>query len=165
MADINHCTLIGRLTRDAELKYTTTGTAVSRFAIACNRRARTDGAGNKIEESDFFEVTLWGKQAEGLHHYLIKGKQVAIEGRLQQDRWKDDQGQSHSRVGIIADNIQLLGGSRVDLPQGNQQQQAQNWNQAPQQPAQSWSQAPQQQAQAWSQAPAPASDFPEDLPF
>jgi single-strand DNA-binding protein len=145
MADINHWTGIGRLTRDAELKYTNAGAAVSKFAIACNRRARTDGAGNKVEETDFFDVTLWGKQAEGLQQYLIKAKQIAIEGRLQQDRWTDDQGQSHSRVGIIAENIQLLGGTRVDLPQGTQQQHAPAWNQGQQQTS--------------------GEDFPEDLPF
>lgn len=153
MADVNKWTGIGRLTRDAELKYTNAGTAVSKFSIACNRRARTDTNGQRVEETDYFDITLWGKQAEGLHQYLIKGKQIAIEGRLQQDRWIDDQGQHHSRVGIIAENIQLLGGARVDLPQGNQQQ------------AQGWNQAPLQQDQNWNQAPAPASDFPEDLPF
>jgi single-strand DNA-binding protein len=155
MADINHVSLIGRLTRDAEIKYTQAGTAVSKFSIAVNRRARTDATGNKNEETDFFDVTLWGKQAEGLHKYLIKGKQVAIEGRLQQDRWTDQNGASHSRVSIVAENLQLLGGSRVDLPQG----------QAPQQAPQNWSQAP-QQGQNWNQMqPAPAADFPEDIPF
>ena len=114
MADLNHWTGIGRLTREAEIKYTADGTAVVNFAIAVNRRKGKDGT----ETTDFFDVTLWGKQGEGLKQYLVKGKQIAIEGRLQQDRWTDQQGQPRSKISIVAENVQLLGGTRVDLPQG-----------------------------------------------
>ncbi|MFC2419748.1 MAG: single-stranded DNA-binding protein [Treponema maltophilum] len=107
MTDLNHVTLIGRLTRDAELKYTPNGFAISNFSIAVNRR-RKNGE-QWVEEANFFDITLYGKSAESLKQYLIKGKQVAVDGELRQDRWEQD-GQPRSRVVIAANNIQLLGG-------------------------------------------------------
>lgn len=106
--DLNHVTLIGRLTRDAELKYTSAGFAISTFSIAVNRR-RKNGE-QWIEEASFFEVNLYGKSAESLKPYLVKGKQVAVDGELRQDRWEQD-GQPRSKVVIAANNVQLLGGN------------------------------------------------------
>lgn len=108
MADVNHVILIGRLTRDAEIKYTSGGTAVSKFSIAVNKK-RKQGE-EWIEEANFFDVVLWGRAAEALNQYLVKGKQVAVEGELHQNRWEKD-GQTHSKVEINANNVQLLGGS------------------------------------------------------
>src|SRR3972149_38472 len=108
MTDLNHVALIGRLTRDAELKYTASNLAVCKFSIANNQRRKKDNAWTG--EAHFFDVTLWGKTAESLHKYLVKGKQVAIDGQLRQSRWEKD-GQTRSRVEINANNIQLLGGS------------------------------------------------------
>jgi len=102
MSDINKVFIIGRLTRDSELKYTTNGTAVAKFSIAANRYAKDR------EEVSFFDVTVWSKQAESLNPYLTKGKQVAIEGELRQERWEKD-GQARSRVEIVARQIQLVG--------------------------------------------------------
>jgi single-strand DNA-binding protein len=107
MADVNHVVLVGRLTRDAELKYTTNGFPISTFSLAINRR-RKNGE-QWVEEANFFDVTLYGKTAEALKAYLVKGKQVAVEGELRQDRWEQD-GQPRSKVLISANNIQLLGG-------------------------------------------------------
>ncbi|MBE6345344.1 MAG: single-stranded DNA-binding protein [Spirochaetaceae bacterium] len=107
-ADLNHVVLIGRLTRDAELKYTTSGFAISNFSVAVNRR-RKNGE-QWIEEASFFEINLYGKSAESLKPYLLKGKQVAIDGELRQDRWEQD-GQPRSKVVISANNVQLLGGN------------------------------------------------------
>ena len=107
MADVNHVLLIGRLTRDAELKYTTTGYPISSFSLALNRR-RKEGE-QWVEEAHFFDINLFGKTAEALKQYLTKGKQIAVEGELRQDRWEQD-GQSRSKVVIAANNIQLLGG-------------------------------------------------------
>lgn len=107
MTDLNHVTLIGRLTRDAELKYTSNGFAISNFSIAVNRR-RKNGE-QWMEEANFFDISLYGKAAESLKQYLIKGKQIAIDGELRQDRWEQD-GQPRSRVVIAANNVQLLGG-------------------------------------------------------
>jgi single-strand DNA-binding protein len=108
MADLNHVTLIGRLTRDAELKYTANGQAVCKFSIAVNRRRRN---GDQWEdEANFFDIVLWGRQGESLNQYLIKGKMVGIDGELRQDRWQQD-GQNRSKVEIVANNLQLLGGA------------------------------------------------------
>jgi single-strand DNA-binding protein len=106
-ADINHVVLVGRLTRDAELKYTANGQAVCKFSIAVNR-SRKNGD-QWVDEASFFDVTLWGRQGEAVNQYLVKGKQVGIDGELRQDRWEQD-GQKRSRVDIVANNLQLLGG-------------------------------------------------------
>ncbi|MGP1431329.1 MAG: single-stranded DNA-binding protein [Treponema sp.] len=106
MADINHVVLVGRLTRDAELKYTQGGSPVCKFSLAINRRRKNGEEWG--EEAHYFDIVLWGKQGEALNQYLIKGKQVAIEGELRQNRWEQD-GQSRSKVEIVANNIQLLG--------------------------------------------------------
>ena len=107
MADINHVVLVGRLTRDAELKYTASGQAVCKFSVAVNRRRKN---GDQWEdEANFFDVVLWGRQGESLNQYLQKGKSVGVDGELRQDRWQQD-GQNRSKVEIVANNIQLLGG-------------------------------------------------------
>lgn len=118
--DINKAIIIGRLTRDAELKYTSGGMAVCKFSIAVNRREKNGE--QWVDAASFLDITAFGKTGENLNQYLVKGKQVAIDGEIRQDRWEKD-GQTHSRVGIIANNIQLLGGngeSRPDTPSGNQ---------------------------------------------
>ena len=107
MADINHVVLVGRLTRDAELKYTAGGQAVCKFSIAINRRRKS---GDQWEdEANYFDVVVWGRQGEGIAQYLQKGKQVGVDGELRQDRWQQD-GQNRSKVEVVANNIQLLGG-------------------------------------------------------
>lgn len=108
MNDINKVILVGRLVRDAELKYTNSGFAVGKFSLAVNRRRKSGD--QWVEEAGFFDVVLWGKTAEALNQYLVKGKQVAIDGELRQNRWEQD-GQPRSKVEISAHNIQLLGGA------------------------------------------------------
>jgi single-strand DNA-binding protein len=107
VADINHVVLVGRLTRDAEIKYTSTGTAISKFSIAINRRRKIND--QWTDEANFFDVVVWGRQAESLTPYLLKGKQIGVQGELRQNRWEQD-GQPRSRVEVNASNIQLLGG-------------------------------------------------------
>ena len=105
--DINVVVLVGRLTRDCELKSTPQGTSVCRFSIAVNRRKRT---GDKWEdEVSYFDVVLWGRSAETLNPYLQKGRQVSIEGELRQNRWEQD-GKTNSKIEVVANNVQLLGG-------------------------------------------------------
>jgi single-strand DNA-binding protein len=108
-ADINVVMLVGRLTRDAELKYTNTGFPIGKFSLAVNRRRKSGD--EWIEEGHFFDVSLLGKRAEALTQYLTKGTQVAIQGELRQNRWEKD-GQPRSKVEITANDIQLLGGGR-----------------------------------------------------
>jgi single-strand DNA-binding protein len=108
MIDINRVVLIGRLTRDAELKYTSGGQAVCKFSVAVNRRKKN---GEQWEdEANYFDVVLWGRQGENINQYLIKGKTVGIDGELRQDRWQQD-GQNRSKFEIVAANVQLLGGN------------------------------------------------------
>lgn len=108
MADINTATLIGRLTRDEELKYTPSGAAVGNISIAINRKVKKGQ--EWVDESNFFDVVFFGKQAENLKQYLTKGKQIGVTGFLKQERWTDQNGQNRSAVKIYANDIQLLGG-------------------------------------------------------
>jgi single-strand DNA-binding protein len=107
MANLNHVVLIGRLTRDAELKYTNTGLAVSKLSLAVNRRKRSGE--EWVDEANFFDIAVFGKTAENLSQYLVKGKEIAVDGELRQNRWEQD-GQPRSKVEVNANNIQLLGG-------------------------------------------------------
>lgn len=109
MTDINKVFLVGRLTRDAELKKLT-NTSVCNFSLASNRSVK-DNAGNWADEVSYFDVELFGRSADAIHKYLQKGKQIAVEGSLRQNRWEDQAGQKRSRVVVIANNVQLLGGS------------------------------------------------------
>lgn len=105
--DINHVTIVGRLTRDAEISYLPSGAAVAKISIAVNR-SRKNGD-QWVEEVSYFDSAVFGKTAENLKPYLSKGKQVGLEGHLKQDRWEKD-GQKFSKISIVADNVQLLGG-------------------------------------------------------
>ncbi len=105
--DINSVVLIGRLTRDAELRYSNSGTAICKFAIA-NNYSRKQGD-SWTEETNFFDAVLMGRRAEALHKYLVKGKQVGIQGELRQGRWEQD-GQKRSRVEVFVNDVNLLGG-------------------------------------------------------
>jgi single-strand DNA-binding protein len=115
MADINRVILVGRLTRDSELKYTSGGSPVAKFGLAVNRRRKVGEQWE--EEANFFDIVVWGRVAEALSQYLVKGKQVGIEGELRQDRWEQD-GQKRSRVEVVASNIMLLGGRGEGGPSG-----------------------------------------------
>lgn len=107
--DINHVIEIGRLTRDAEVTYTPGGMAVAKFSIAVNRRVKKGQ--EWVDEANYFDVSVFGKQAENLKQFLTKGKQVCVDGYLKQDRWQDQAtGQNRSAVKIIANDVQLLGG-------------------------------------------------------
>ena len=145
MTDLNHVIEIGRLTRDIserDFAYTTGGTARLNLSIAVNRSEKRNGAWQ--DKVSYFDATVWGKTAENIKPYLHKGKQIAIDGYLDQQRWEKD-GVKYSKVVIIADSVQLLGSSQ-DGPNS-----ARNWGTSAQQ-----------------SAPAPQNDggeFSEDIPF
>ena len=107
MADMNNVVLVGRLTRDAELKYSNTGVAITNLSIAVNSRTKREDTWQ--DEAHFFDAVLLGRRAEALAQYLVKGKQIAIQGELRQNRWEQE-GQRRSRVEIFVRDIQLLGG-------------------------------------------------------
>ena len=108
MQDINQVTIIGRLTRDAELKRTNSGTAVVNLSIAVNDSVKRGDTWQ--EEAHFFDAVGFGTRWEKLSVYMTKRKQVAISGKLRQERWEKD-GQKRSRVSILVNDIQLLGGN------------------------------------------------------
>ena len=103
---MNKVFLIGRLTRDPELRYTGNNTAVASFGIAVNRNF-TNQQGER--DADFFNVTVWRKQAENVKNYLSKGSQVAIEGRLQSNTYDDANGQKRTSIDVVADNVEFIG--------------------------------------------------------
>jgi len=110
MANLNKVLLIGNLTRDPELRYIPSGTAVVDLGLAVNRRVKkSDGTWG--EEAAFIDVTVWGKQAENCAEYLSKGRPIFVEGRLQFDQWEDKKtGDKRSKLKVTADNVQFLGG-------------------------------------------------------
>lgn len=110
MASFNKVMLIGNLTRDPELKYTPKGTAIADIGLAVNRTYTAD-SGEKREEVTFIDVTLWGRVAEIVGEYCKKGRPLFVEGRLQLDSWDDKAtGQKRSKLKVVGENIQLLGG-------------------------------------------------------
>ena len=156
MTDINNVTLIGRLTRDLgenDFAYSNSGTARANVSIAVNR-AKKQGD-EWVDKVSYFDITIWGKTAENLKPYLTKGKQIGVSGHLKQDRWEKD-GQKHSRVSIVADVVQLLGGkSESNSDGGYQQSYSQNQQSAF---------TPRNNAPAAPEEPS-SEDFPEDIPF
>ena len=107
--DMNKLVIIGRITKDCEFGYMNSGSAKADFSIAVNDSRKN---GNEwVQETSYFNITVWGKSAENLKDYLKKGQQVCIEGKLKQDRWEKD-GKTLSAVKIVTENVQLLGGSR-----------------------------------------------------
>ncbi len=159
MADVNHVILIGRLTRDAELKYTSGGMAVCKFAIAVNKRRKNGD--QWVEEANFFDIVLWGRSGESINQYLVKGKQIAVDGELRQNRWEQD-GQSRSKVEIVANNVQLLGGSGGAGSGSYSANEGPSADSAGNGPYQKRPDAP-GMGQAHDEGVPP--DFPDDIPF
>tara|TARA_B110000495_G_C23040038_1_gene623175 strand:- start:2395 stop:2886 length:492 start_codon:yes stop_codon:yes gene_type:complete len=105
MASYNRVVIVGNLTRDVELRYTPTGTAVTDIALAINDRVKKND--QWVDEVNFFDVTLWGRTAEVAGEYLSKGSSVLIEGKLKQDRWEQE-GKTRSKVKIVGEKMQML---------------------------------------------------------
>ena len=102
---INRVVIVGNLVRDAELKYSAGGQAVSKFSIAVNRRGKE---GNEwVDMVSFFDVAVFGRLAESINQYLTKGAAVCVDGELRQERWERD-GQNRSKVEIIANNVRVF---------------------------------------------------------
>lgn len=115
---MNSVNLIGRLTDQPTLRYSQGGAAVSNFGLAVNGKKKQ---GNQwVDDVDYFDCTLFGNQAEKLQQYLGKGKQIGISGRLKQQRWQDN-GQNRSKVVVIVERLDLLGGRDDGYQQRPQQ--------------------------------------------
>lgn len=159
MTDLNHVVLIGRLTQDIgsderSFGYTSSGQARANVSIAVNRSKKSGE--QWIDEVNYFNVTIWGKTAENLKPYLTKGKQICVEGHLKQDRWEKD-GQKQSRVSVIADSVQLLGGRGENGQQTGGTPKFQPNNSSGQNPGYS-----NYQSEPYGDT---GNDFPEDIPF
>ena len=141
MQDLNRWIGIGRLTRslgenEKDFAFIGNGQARANISIAVNHSKKQGD--EWINEADFFDVTIWGKQAENLKPYLLKGTQVCIDGHLKQDRWEKD-GQKFSKISIIADNVQLLGGKNGNSQSNQGSPKSSDFN--------------------------PSEGYPEDIPF
>ena len=184
MANLNKVMIIGNLTADPEQKTTPRGTAVTELRLAVNRISNGQNDGERREETTFLDVTCWGRTAEIAGQYLAKGRPVFIEGRLQQDTWEDKQtGQRRSRIRIVAENLQLLGGREGgqqgggNYGGGSYQQRSNNYGGNyggqqgggnygggyPQQQRPQYQQQPQQRPQ--QSAPMPPMEDEDDIPF
>ena len=119
--DINSVVLVGNLVRDLgsapngkDFGYTQSGVAIATISIASNR-SRKQSDGSYMDEVSYFDIHLYGKTAENLKPYLVKGQKIAVEGVLKQERWQDKQtGNNMSKIVINANSVQLLGGKRED---------------------------------------------------
>lgn len=144
--DLNRWIGIGRLTKsvtddERSFGYVGNGTAKAVVSIAVNRSVKKGDNWENV--ADFFDVTIWGKTAENLKPYLVKGQQIAFSAHLQMDRWEKD-GQKFSKISIVADEVELLGGKKD---------------------GQNSSSAPQKQSTPSQQSFNPADGFPSDVPF
>ena len=109
MGSVNKVILVGNLGRDAELRFTPGGAAVATLNMATTE-VWNDKQGQKQEKTEWHRIVLWGKQAESLQEYLVKGKQIYVEGRLQTRQWDDKDGNKRYTTEIKADRVTLLGG-------------------------------------------------------
>jgi single-strand DNA-binding protein len=155
MASYNRVILIGNITRDIEVKYLPSGTAVAEIGLAVNDR-RKNPNGEWVDETTFVDVTLWGRTAEIAGEYLGKGSPVFIEGRLKLDQWETD-GQKRSKLRVVCDRMQMLGqrGSGGGRGQAGPPDEAAEFGEAP----------PPARPSASRAAAAPPPPPEDDIPF
>ena len=146
MGSVNKAILVGNLGRDAELRYTPGGAAVATLSLATTE-IWNDKSGQRQEKTEWHRIVVWGKQAETLQEYLLKGRQIFVEGRLQTRKWDDRDGNTKYTTEVRADRVVLLG-RRDDGGGGGPRPERQE----------------QQQAPAMSGAPAPELTE-DDIPF
>jgi single-strand DNA-binding protein len=108
MASLSKVILVGNLGSDPEMRYTPNGKAVTSFRMATNRRYTTPD-GESREETDWFRISVWGKQAEQCNQFLSKGRQVYVEGRLHARNWEGQDGQMRTSLDVTADRVLFLG--------------------------------------------------------
>jgi single-strand DNA-binding protein len=156
MASFNKVILVGNLTRDPELRYTPKGTAIAKIGLAVNRVWKNE-AGESKEEVTFVDLDAFGRQAETLAQYMKKGSPLLVEGRLRLDQWDDKQtGQKRSKLGVVIENFQFLGGGNRGESGGEPVRRAA--------PATTTTTAPASVAEAPAEADVPAHEQ-DDVPF
>jgi len=158
----NKVILVGNLTRDVELKYTPTGTAIAKFGLATNRTYKDSVTGENKQETLFIDITVFGRSAEIANQYLRKGRRVLIEGRLVLDQWVDQSGQKRSKHSVVAEKVQFME-NKPSAESGYQQPQTQAVYNQPQQSPQ---QQPQMQQTQNQNNNIPSIDIDdEEIPF
>jgi single-strand DNA-binding protein len=113
MAGYNRIVIMGNLTRDPDYKQLTSGQAVCRLGIACNRQFKNKQTGAMVQEVCYIDIDVWGAQAESCKQYLQKGRPVLIEGRLKYDTWEDQEGKTRSKHSIVADRVMFLSSAQT----------------------------------------------------
>lgn len=117
MPSYNKCLFVGHLTRDVEVRYTPSNTAIAQFGIAINERWTDKNSGEKKESVSFLDCEAWGKTGENIAKFFGKGKPIFIEGRLKLDQWDDkNDGSKRSKLKVIAESFEFIGGDRSDAP-------------------------------------------------
>jgi single-strand DNA-binding protein len=157
-ADLNRVTLIGRLTRDPELRHSRSGDAIASLRIAVNSRARGDG-GEWTDKPNFFDVSVFGPQAETVSNYMAKGRRIGIDGRLQWREWETQDGSKRQSVEVVANDVFFLD-NRGDGDGGGGAGGGWSSQAAPATPG---GDLPVDTSDLSSPAPAPAGD--DDIPF
>ena len=150
MANYNRVILLGNLTRDPQLRYIPSGTAVCDIGLAVKDRHK-NSSGEWVEEPVFVDVTLWARTAEGASEYLSKGSPILIEGRLKFDTWQTNEGQKRSKLRVVCERMQMLGGR--------------GGGQAPRQDSQYSQAAPSPEEGYDASPPGPAVGGGDEIPF
>lgn len=162
---LNKVTLIGNLTRDPEMRYTPTGTAVCTFGIATNRSWTPADGGERQEEVEYHRIVAWSKLAEICSQLLYKGRKVYVEGRLQTRKWQSQDGQERETTEIVIDNMIALGSPK----EGASYQQEESATSEAKQVEEVKSSTPKAEKSASKPAPKPAKEEEEvnvdDIPF
>jgi single-strand DNA-binding protein len=107
VSDINRVTLVGRLTRDPELRSLSSGSSVLNLGLAVNGRQK-DSTGNWVDKPNFFDVKVFGAQADMLANHLAKGRRIGVDGRLDWSSWEAQDGSKRSKVEVVAQSVQFL---------------------------------------------------------
>ena len=112
---INRVVLTGNLTKDAELKQTAGGMAIATIRLAVNDRRKNAASGQWEDKPNYIDVVMFGSRGESVSRFLTKGKQIAVEGKIRWSEWENQAGEKRSKIEVVADDIELLGG-RGDAP-------------------------------------------------
>jgi len=107
MNDLNSVAMIGRLVKDSELKYTKGGVPILSFTVAVNKSVKDPG-GSYVDKASFLDCILWGKLGESIGKYMTKGKRVAVDGEIEQQRWETSDGEKRSKMQIVARGLQII---------------------------------------------------------
>ena len=157
--DINSVVLVGRLTRDAMLRYSSSGSGFLSFTVAVNRSKR-NADGSWTVEASFIDCVYFGQNSQSISQYLVKGKQVAIQGELRQNKWESD-GQQRSKLDVVVNTLSLLSGGNQGQPSGGNF--SSQYPQRPQNPVRESAQAAPQPSVV--PGPGPESFEDDSIPF